>query len=254
MEIYRISCIVLFIIIAISGLLLIIFPRMRHKESFFMQTLNNLNIGFFSGLMISFILSLLSYFYVKNVFISNLIHQSRYIYSNLEDMNKNLAKLDYKTNPQIFFNHLPVLLEHLENRTLTIENDAKKVNFIDFSPFFKETQISKEIEKISTLFYEFRQYPDFFIRMRFLQNEREQALEAYDREAQNTAEKDIEKFMGDLTTSVTNNMEVLNSFLMTLKEENISPIDSWETFEKIKITDHKPKSKEQKEYDKQIKK
>ncbi len=256
MEIYRISCVVLFIMMLISFILLALFPFARHKENFYMQMLNNLNVGFFSGLMVSFSMAYLSYFYAKEAFFNTLLRQSMYIYSNLETMSHNIKNTGYTQPGEKFFRQLPVILSHLETYTNVVEEDAKKVNFLSYSPFVKSNDSYRQIESLQNLFFEFKKYPDFFIRMRFLENERNLAITDYDTNALNIVNQEIVRFMQDLDDSVNGDIKVLDGFISRLKNEYTSDF-SWESFKKLAITPHSPpdsKNEDEKTSDKEIKK
>ena len=257
MEIYRISCVVLFILMIVSFSLLAVFPFTRHKENFYMQMLNNLNVGFFSGLLVSFCTTYVGYFYAKEDFFNTLIRQSSYIYTNLHTMQRNLADSDYESNSTHFFQSLPVVLSHLETYTNAVESDAKMVNFLEYSPFFKNNESYRRIESLNKLFYEFKKYPDFFVRMRFLESERNLALTDNDSNALTIVNGEIVKFMGDLSTSVNGDIQVLDAFMSKLENEYNYPDTPWESFKKLVITPQKSEKHDtdaKKTNDKDIKK
>lgn len=231
MEIYRISCFVMLIMMIISGALLIVFPRLRHKESFYMQMLNNLNVGFFSGLMVSASVALVSYFYAKEDFLADLFQQSRYIYNNLTIIKTEIEKAE----PSDYTN-LPALLYNIEKSTAAIEQDAKQVNFLNFSPFFPESEMAKQVKTVQNLYYDFLKYPAFFTRMKVLQDEQKKAEENFDYAALKIAKKDISMFMDDLKNVVGNNLETLHGFISKLKQENQDRYIPWESFKAIPVT------------------
>lgn len=147
MEIYRLSCVVMLFIMLGSGLLLVFFPKSKHRENTYMQVLNNLNVGFFSGLMVSFSLTLVAYFYSKQTFLENLFQQSRYIYNNSILMENEL-------NAEI------TDVEEVAKKALIIQEDAKKVNFLNFSPFMLKSKNAESVKKVENLFVKFEKYPE----------------------------------------------------------------------------------------------
>jgi len=146
MEIYRLSCVIMLVIMLVSGLLLIFFPKLRHRENMYMQMLNNLNVGFFSGLMVSFSLTLITYFYDEQQFMEKLFQQSRYIYVDSLSLEAEIM-ID---NPDY---------EAAMKNALTIQADVKKVNFLNYSPFFTESERAKQIKATQNLFEKIEGYP-----------------------------------------------------------------------------------------------
>ncbi len=145
MEIYRLSCVIMLIIMLCSGLLLIFFPKLRHRENMYMQMLNNLNVGFFSGLMVSFSLTLITYFYNEQQFLENLFQQSRYIYVDSLSLEAEIMAdtPDY---------------EAAMKNAFTIQADVKKVNFLNYSPFFTDTEKAKQIKATQALYNKMEGY------------------------------------------------------------------------------------------------
>lgn len=230
MEIYRISCIVLFILMIISFLLLAIFPFIRHKDNFYLKMLNNLNIGFFSGLMVSFCTTYVGYFYAKEDFFNSLLRQSSYIYMNLQNMQKNLSSNRYPPNESQKF--LPVILTHLETYTNSIERDAKDVNFLSYSPFIKDDDSYKDVEALKDLFNRFKEYPDFFIHMKFLDNERNNAIREKDKEALASTNKEIESFILEMKSCVSKDLNFLDNFMNSLENEYTYQVTPWTSLKK----------------------
>ena len=146
MEIYRLSCVIMLVIMLVSSLLLIFFPKLRHRENMYMQMLNNLNVGFFSGLMVSFSLTLITYFYDEQQFMEKLFQQSRYIYVDSLSLEAEIM-ID---NPDY---------EAAMKNALTIQADVKKVNFLNYSPFFTESERAKQIKETQNLFEKIEGYP-----------------------------------------------------------------------------------------------
>jgi len=227
-EIYRISCYVMFVMMLISGVLLIVFPRLRHRENFYMKMLNNLNVGFFSGLMVSFSVALVSYFYARENFLSALFQQSRYIYLSLEDIESELQKSSSKS-PAL------VNLKAISAPSEAIRNDAKSINFLAFSPFFQNSEMALQVKTLQVLYAKFEKYPTFFTRMEFLQSERIAAQNNYDTAALNTIDGQIASFSADLRKEVKEDMTTLHSFIGKLKEENSDRYIPWENFKAVSI-------------------
>ncbi len=228
MEIYRISCFVMFAMMLISGVLLIVFPRLRHRENFYMKMLNNLNVGFFSGLMVSFSIALASYFYARENFLSALFQQSRYIYVSLEDIVFELQKSESKT-PYL------VNLEAISAPCEAIKNDAKSINFLTFSPFFRNSEMALQVKTLQGLYAKFEKYPTFFTRMQFLQSERAAAQNDFDTDALNTIDAQITSFSADLKREVEQDLATLENFIGKLKEENSDRYIPWENFKAVSI-------------------
>lgn len=141
MRLHKIIVIISSILAAIS--LVVIFTIEK-------GTIQNVVIGFFSSILVSFILSLTQYFHEKKMYLESLYSTTRDIYVKL------ISFMNFLNNNTSYQKDYDNSFSSLD----TIPESTLSVNFNAFSPFCRNNSVTKSVKALKSAFSKIRSiYP-----------------------------------------------------------------------------------------------